>query len=116
MVSRDDILAILRAHRDLGPHYDEQLADQLWILTQQAAPPGETIRSPFGMSFDFGKISRPRRFSFGWRPVTFLLLGTPLTAVAGYFGAALGVIAALFVVALMACLETLWSGSTRPTR
>ena len=114
MVSRDDILAILRAHRDLGPHYDEQLADQLWVLTRQAARPEETTRSPFGMSFGFGKIARPRPFGWTWRPVTFLLMGIPLTAVAGYFGAALGVIGSLFVVALIACLETWWARGTPP--
>ncbi len=110
MVSRDDILAILRAHRDLGPHYDEQLADQLWILTQQAAHPDKTGRHPLGIRFDLGKFSRSRRFRVGWRPVTFVLLGIPLTAVAGYFGAALGVVAALLVVGLMALLEVWWSG------
>lgn len=105
MVSRDDILAILRAHRDLGPHYDEQLADQLWTLTHQGTPSEKTVGSKFGMRLALGTIGRPPRLKMGWRPIVFLLLAIPLTAVAGYFGAALGVIAALLVVGLMAFLE-----------
>ena len=107
MVSRDDILAILRAHRDLGPHYDEQLADQLWTLTHQGTPPQEVAGSKFGMRLVLGKMARPPRLI--WRPVIFLLLAIPLTAVAGYFGSALGVIASLVIVGLMAFLDNRWS-------
>lgn len=109
MVSRDDILAILRAHRDLGPHYDEQLADQLWTLTHQGTPPQEVSASKGGMPLVLGKMVRPPRLKMGWRPIIFLLLAIPLTAVAGYFGAALGVIAALLMVGLMAFLDIWWS-------
>jgi hypothetical protein len=107
MVSRDDILAILRAHRDLGPHYDEQLADQLWTLTRQGTVPSEVGGSKLGMRLVLGKIARPPRLI--WRPVVLLLLAIPLTAVAGYFGSTLGVIASLLIVGLMAFFDHLWS-------
>lgn len=36
--SRDDIVAILKAHRDLGPEYDQHLADQIIELVNRKTP------------------------------------------------------------------------------
>ncbi|NMP23467.1 hypothetical protein [Sulfobacillus harzensis] len=92
--SRDDIVAILRAHRDLGPEFDEHLADQILDLTKTEAPTSVPVVT--------GRTSRSRSRRLG--PI--FALSIPLMAIAGGKAGTIGILAvvALDIVALIASL------------
>lgn len=52
--SKDDVLAILKAHRDLGPEYDSHLADQIMELWPNSPRSRERMRVR-------GEVRSPRR-------------------------------------------------------
>jgi hypothetical protein len=90
--TKDDVLAILRAHRDLGPEYDSHLADQIIDLWHH----------PRGSSHEgFPGFRRPmpsgtRDGSFHSRRVApILALSIPLLAIAGSYAHFAGVVAVL---------------------
>lgn len=86
--SRDDIVAILKAHRDLGPEYDQHLADQIVDLVRKT--PTETPAKP------------TRRGGFRHLGGIFAL-SIPLIAIAGGEAHTVGVlgVVALDIVAMV---------------
>ncbi|CAB1127898.1 protein of unknown function [Candidatus Hydrogenisulfobacillus filiaventi] len=79
--TREEIRAIIRAHRELGPAYEDQLVDQLLGVLQSRRPAGEP---------------GPRRRSRGLAVLT-LVLSVPLMGVAGRDAGALGVLGVLLL-------------------
>ncbi len=86
--NRDDIVAILKAHRDLGPEYDQHLAEQIIDLVRRA--PAEVPEKP------------TRRGGFRHLGGIFAL-SIPLMAIAGHEAHTAGVlgVVALDVVAMV---------------
>jgi hypothetical protein len=81
--TKEDVLAILRAHRELGPEYDTHLADQILDLWKHAS------YAPHDSRWD--RRASGRRFRMG--PI--LALSIPLMAVAGHDAGTLGVVGVL---------------------
>jgi len=85
--NKDDVLAILQAHRELGPEFDNHLADQILGLWR-----------PQGQELPIVKRIAPNSYPEGRRfkqvtPV--LALSIPLLAIAGSYAGHMGVIAVL---------------------
>ncbi|MCY0878749.1 MAG: hypothetical protein OWU84_07410 [Firmicutes bacterium] len=97
--TKEDILAILRAHRELGPEYDTHLADQIMNLWKQV-PYG----SDEGWHGRRGAVGdRVRRL----RPGPVLALSIPLMAIAGHDAGALGILGVLGLDAVALLLSVL---------
>ncbi len=99
--NKDDVLAILKAHRDLGPEYDNHLADQildLWNQPGSRAPSEPVSRRDMDMSARFGR--RRERRGMG-RAIPFLGISIPLLAIAGSHAHTLGVLAVLGLDAIV---------------
>lgn len=113
--TRDDILAILKANRELGPEFDEHTADQLLDMMESSRPseasPRTLEKMPKGLApwevFVWERNQRrldreqrrldrhQRRLDHGLSPVLVMVLSIPLLAVAGKVAGAFGVIAVL---------------------
>lgn len=98
--NKDDVLAILKAHRDLGPEYDNHLADQILDLWNRPGshPPSEPVsRRDMDLSARFNR--RDRR-GMG-RAIPFLGISIPLLAIAGSHAGTPGVLAVLGLDAIV---------------
>ena len=99
--SKDDVLAILKAHRDLGPEYDNHLADQIMDLWKR---PGTRGKSEPALAPDMDAAARfeRRRERHGMaRSMPFLGISIPLLAIAGGEAHTTGVLAVLALDALV---------------
>ena len=94
-VNKDEILAILKANRDLGPLYDEHTADQILDLMQESKNDQASVPDH--------KVSRDPRLE-GWqgrrnRPLGTIMpvlgISIPLLALAGGADHGLGTFAVL---------------------
>lgn len=84
--TKDDVLAILKAHRDLGPEFDSHLADQILDLW------GPTSTRKWARSSGSSPSDRPWRSNWsGHRAVPVLALSIPLMAIAGHFAQIWGI-------------------------
>jgi len=84
--TKDDVLAILKAHRELGPEFDSHLADQILDLWG-ADPARKRARSAVPTVSD-----RPERPGWsGHRALPVLALSIPLMAIAGHFAQIWGI-------------------------
>ncbi len=78
--TKDDVLAILKAHRDLGPEFDSHLADQildLWPPSERRGRRHSPLIRPNGETPSARKKSHSQKIS------SVLALSIPLLAIAG---------------------------------
>lgn len=102
--TKDDVLAILKAHRDLGPEFDSHLADQIIDLWGPAT--GKRRREPNPI-FQNLTVRSPREGRAGLRRVMPVLgISIPLLAIAGGEAGHFGVLAVLGLDALVIILST----------
>lgn len=97
--TKDDLLAILRANRDLGPEYDEHTADQLMSLFRSAHSNYRPDRDSVPDSDDWDTQRRSRRRSRS-QTGTILALSIPLAAIVGNQDHGLGLFAVLGLAAV----------------
>ena len=90
--TKEDVVAILQAHRELGPEFDSHLADQimdLWRKTAHGKPRERRER-------------QERREHQSMRSVVpALTMSIPLLAIAGHYAHDLGVLAVLGLDAIV---------------
>ncbi len=101
--TKDDVLAILKAHRDLGPEFDSHLADQIIDLWHH---PGR-VRRRTRLFVDDNREGQERRRSGLNRAMPVLGISIPLLAIAGGIAHAPGVMAVLGLDAMVILLTTL---------
>ena len=97
--TKDDVLAILKAHRDLGPEFDSHLADQIMDLLsprKNRLEPQERTRQTLD--------SRRERFR-KIRIIPVMVLSIPILTIAGHYGGKPGVFAVLAFDALAVVLS-----------
>ncbi len=79
--TKDDVLAILKAHRDLGPEFDQHLADQILDLWNRGKPAEKKPESRPERRREFTERN-PRRGGMG-HAIPYFALSIPLLAIAG---------------------------------
>lgn len=88
-LTHDEILAMLKANRALGPEYDKITAQQ--ILDRMASSPTSNAAGP--------PLSGKRRVQKS--PIPYLVLSIPLLAIAGHYASSTGVFAVLALDAII---------------
>jgi hypothetical protein len=102
------VLAILKAHRDLGPEFDSHLADQ--IIDLWGTSPTDKRRRPSASVSDLpGGVPRVRRERFGMsRVMPILGISIPLMIFAGHVDHGYGAFAVIGLDALAIILATIF--------
>ncbi len=88
-LTHEEILAMLKANRALGPEYDKVTAQQ--ILDRMAAPSTSNAPDP----------PRPGKRRIRKSPIAYLVLSIPLLAIAGHYASSSGVFAVLALDAII---------------
>lgn len=100
--TKDDVLAILKAHRDLGPEFDNHLADQILDLwhhgSQASGRRSRLFREAGGEKPARGSHTRSQKI------YSVLALSIPLLAIAGGDAHIYGVLGVLGLDALAVLL------------
>ena len=95
-LTREELLAILKANRSLGPEYDEETARQ--ILDRVRSGSTASTSNQTAVREDRGRRGRRR----GRSPVVYFALSIPLLAIAGKDAHSIGVLAVLVLDAVIA--------------
>ncbi len=106
--SKDDVLAILKAHRDLGPEYDNHLADQildLWKEHPDARPQSGSAPS-WDPQMSVRQTRRSERRGMA-RAIPFLGISIPLMAIAGNHAHTSGILAVVALDAVVVVVSAL---------
>lgn len=104
--TKDDVLAILKAHRDLGPEFDSHLADQIMDLWHH---PDTNTRNPSQATAFFQNRASYRESRGGIRrAIPLLALSIPLMGIAGGYAQVDGVMAVLGLDALVMILAAIF--------
>lgn len=100
--TKEDVLAILKAHRDLGPEFDSHLADQILDLWHGRGAKPPRMRAG-------GDSSRSGNRVGIHRALPFLAISVALLAIAGGIDGGTGVLAVLGLDALVVILTSVFS-------
>ncbi len=102
--SKDDILAILKAHRELGPEFDTHLADQLLDLLGHRSDRSAASNR----SFENFKSRRQRPHKSRVLPI--MVLSIPILLIAAHTDGTTGLFAVLGFDALIILFTLIFGG------
>lgn len=102
--TKDDVLAILKAHRDLGPEFDSHLADQILDLWHFSGARRGSTRPVVSTPMAGEREGR----SGLHRAIPLLKISIPILAIAGWMAHGPGVMAVLGLDTLVIVLASIF--------